>query len=50
MNGRTAKKIRKESAVNFKNVNVVFIKAVMQLPFKERLKFGIAVLLKKKWS
>jgi len=50
MNGRISKKIRKESAINFKKANVAFVKAVMQLSFRERLKFGISILMKKKWS
>ena len=50
MNGRISKKIRKEAEINVYKTYVGFVKAVMGLPFKKRLKFCISILLKRRYS
>lgn len=47
MNGRIAKKIRRKATINVRNAHIEFVKAVMRLPFWERLRFCKSILLKR---
>lgn len=50
VNGRISKKIRKEAEINVYKTYVGFVKAVMSLPLRKRLKFCASILLKYKYS
>lgn len=50
MNGRISKKIRKEAEINVYKTYVGFVKVVMGLPFRKRLKFCVCILFKRKYS